>query len=119
MNIKNTVVTFSALRPGRFLAASTHNSASPTTLTYTSPPKVNGRKPSKSPNIYLLTTKSAPAEFVVKGALLALFIPGEWAIDNGDPNTYSDYQIFRDAAGYWNALEIEPPMLVGNLPDYD
>jgi hypothetical protein len=68
---------------------------------------------------HLLTTESAPAEFVVKGALLALFIPGEWAIDHGDPNPYSDYQIFRNAAGYWNALEIEHPVLVGNLPDYD
>jgi hypothetical protein len=68
---------------------------------------------------HLLTTKSAPAEFVVKGALLALFIPGEWAIDNGDPNPYSDYQICRDSVGYWNALEIEQPVLVGNLPDYD
>jgi hypothetical protein len=68
---------------------------------------------------HLLTTELAPAEFVLKGALLALFIPGEWAIDNGDPNTYSDYQICRDFAGYWNAVEIEQPMLVGNLPDYD
>jgi hypothetical protein len=76
---------------------------------------------------HLLTTELAPfdsaqgkpAEFVVKGALLALFIPGEWAIDNGDPNPYSDYQICRDFAGYWNAVEIEQPMLVGNLPDYD
>jgi hypothetical protein len=68
---------------------------------------------------HLLTTELAPTEFIVKGALLALFIPGEWAIDRGDLNTYSDYQIFRDAAGYWNAAEIEQPVLVGNFPDYD
>lgn len=48
---------------------------------------------------HLLTTESAPfgsaqgkpTEFIVKGALLALFIQSEWAIDNGSPNTYSDY----------------------------
>jgi hypothetical protein len=68
---------------------------------------------------HLLTTESAPTEFIVKGALLALFIPGEWAIDNGNPNTYSDYRVFLEPAGYWDAEEIEPPVLVGNLPDYD
>jgi hypothetical protein len=67
---------------------------------------------------HLLTTEPAPCEFVVKGALLALFIPAEWAIDNGNPNTYSDYRVFLEPAGYWNAEEIEPPVLVGNLPDY-
>jgi hypothetical protein len=77
---------------------------------------------------HLLTTESAPEEFVVKGSLLALFVPGEWALDNGNPNTHSDYQIFRDPSGYWNALEIEPPfdnaqgtpVLAGvsNLPEY-
>jgi hypothetical protein len=68
---------------------------------------------------HLLTTSPKPTEFVVKGALLALFIPGEWAIDNGNPNTYSDYRVFLTTAGYWDAEEIEPPVLVGNLPDYD
>jgi hypothetical protein len=68
---------------------------------------------------HLLTTESAPTEFIVKGALLALFIPGEWAIDNGNPNPYSDYRVFYDSSGYWNAEEIEPLVLVGNLPDYD
>jgi hypothetical protein len=67
---------------------------------------------------HLLTSETAPEEFVVKGALLALFIPAEWAIDNGNPNTYSDYHVFRDPAGYWNAQEIEPPVLIGNNPDY-
>jgi hypothetical protein len=69
---------------------------------------------------HLLTTESAPAEFVVKGSLMALFVPGEWAIDNGNPNTYSDYRVFWDRSGYWNAEEIEPPVLIGvsNLPDY-
>jgi hypothetical protein len=68
---------------------------------------------------HLLTTEPAPTEFIVKGALLALFIPGEWVIDNGNPNIYSDYRVFYDPAGYWDAVEIEPPVLVGNLPDYD
>jgi hypothetical protein len=68
---------------------------------------------------HLLTTESAPTEFSVKGALLALFIPGEWAIDNGSPNTYSDYRVFYTPAGYWDAVEIEPPVLIGNFPDYD
>lgn len=66
---------------------------------------------------YLIATQSA-LEFVVKGALLALFVPSEWAIDNGNPNTYSDYHIFRDRAGYWNAVEIESPVVVSNLPNY-
>lgn len=66
---------------------------------------------------HLLTTAPAPTEFIVKGALLALFIPSEWAIDNGDPNTYSDYQILRDSAGYWNAFEINKDIqiLVDNV----
>jgi hypothetical protein len=42
---------------------------------------------------HLLATESAPAEFVVKGALLALFVPTEWAEGNGNPNTYSDYHV--------------------------
>ena len=69
---------------------------------------------------HLLTAEPAPTEFKVTGSLLALFVPGEWAIDNGNPNTYSDYRVFRDRAGYWNADEIEPLVLsgVGNLPDY-
>ncbi len=67
---------------------------------------------------HLLTTKPAPTEFIIKGALLALFVPAAWASDNGNPNTYSDYRVFCDSAGYWNADEIEQPVLVGNLPDY-
>jgi hypothetical protein len=68
---------------------------------------------------HLLTTELAPTEFVVKGALLALFIPSEWASDNGNPNTYSDYRVFLTTAGYWDAEEIESPVLIGNCPDYD
>jgi hypothetical protein len=68
---------------------------------------------------HLLTTESAPTEFIVKGALLALFIPAEWAIDNGNPNTYSDYRVFYTPAGYLDAEEIEGAVLIGNLPDYD
>jgi hypothetical protein len=69
---------------------------------------------------HLLINEPAPEEFIIKGSLMALFVPGEWAIDNGNPNKQSDYQIFRDPSGYWNAEEIEPPVLIGvsNLPDY-
>ena len=69
---------------------------------------------------HLLTTQSKPTEFNVTGSLLALFVPGEWAIDNGNPNPYSDYRVFWDRSGYWNALEIEPPALSGDcqLPNY-
>jgi hypothetical protein len=67
---------------------------------------------------HLLTTSPAPTEFIVKGALLALFIPAEWAIDNGNPNTYSNYRVFLESAGYWDAEEIESPVLIGNCPDY-
>jgi hypothetical protein len=68
---------------------------------------------------HLLTAESAPTEFVVKGALLALFIPAEWAIDNGNPNIYSDYRVFLESAGYWDAEEIEPPVEIVHCPDYD
>jgi hypothetical protein len=82
-------------------------------LTTASAPFCEGRRYANG------SAQGKPAEFVVKGALLALFIPAEWASDNGNPNTYSDYRVFLEPAGYWNALEIEPPILVGNLPDYD
>ncbi len=68
---------------------------------------------------HLLTTEPAPCEFVVKGALLALFIPSEWASDNGNPNTYSDYRVFLTTAGNWDAEEIEPPVAIVHCPDYD
>jgi hypothetical protein len=56
----------------------------------------------------------------LKGALLALFIPAEWASDNGNPNTYSNYRVFFNTkGGYWDAEEIESPVLVGNILDYD
>jgi hypothetical protein len=69
---------------------------------------------------HLFLSEPAPEEFKVKGSLLALFVPGKWVLDNGNPNTYSDYRVFWDRSGYWNADEIEPPVkvAVGNLPDY-
>ena len=69
---------------------------------------------------HLLTTQPKPTEFKVTGSLLALFVPEQWALDNGNPNTYNDYRVFWDRSGYWNADEIQPPVKVGagNLPDY-
>ena len=69
---------------------------------------------------HLLINEPAPEEFVIKGSLMGLFVPGEWALDNGNPHNYSDYRVFRDPAGYWNAEEIEQRVLasVSNLPDY-
>jgi hypothetical protein len=55
---------------------------------------------------HLLCTQS-PLEFKVKGASLGLFVPGEWAEDNGSPNTYSDYRVYQRSPGFWEAEEIE------------
>jgi hypothetical protein len=63
---------------------------------------------------YLANTEP-PTEFKVKGASLSLFVPGEWADDNGSPNTYSDYRVYQRSPGFWEAEEIEdaPLELVG------
>jgi hypothetical protein len=66
---------------------------------------------------HLLCTQS-PLEFRVKGASLGLFISGEWAEDNGSPNVYSDYQVFKHSAGYWDAELIEPPVVVGAYEEF-
>jgi hypothetical protein len=55
---------------------------------------------------YLVNTE-APTEFRVKGASLGLFVCGKWAIDNGSPDTYGDYRVFKCSAGYWDAEEID------------
>jgi hypothetical protein len=67
---------------------------------------------------HYLSRTEAPTEFKVKGASLGLFIPGEWAESNGSPNTYSDYRVFKHSAGYWNAEEIEEPVLVGAYEEF-
>jgi hypothetical protein len=66
---------------------------------------------------HLLCTQS-PLEFVVKGASLGLFISGEWAEDNGSPNTYSDYRVYQRSPGFWDAEEIEEPVLVGVYEEF-
>jgi hypothetical protein len=62
---------------------------------------------------HYLSRTEPPTEFKVKGASLGLFICGQWAEDNGSPNVYSDYQVFKHSAGYWDAELIEPPVVVG------
>jgi hypothetical protein len=55
-----------------------------------------------------------PTEFLSKGATLGYFLPGEWAEENGTPNTYRDYRVFRQPSGRWDAEEVEElPVLVG------
>ena len=60
---------------------------------------------------YLVRTE-APTEFIVKGASLSLFVPSEWAEDNGIPNIYRDYRVFKRSADCWGAEEIERPLLI-------
>jgi hypothetical protein len=67
---------------------------------------------------HLLSTQSPPTEFVVKGASLSLFVPGAWAEDNGSPNTYSDYRVYQRSPGFWEAEEIEEPVLVGAYEEF-
>jgi hypothetical protein len=66
---------------------------------------------------HLLCTQS-PLEFVVKGASLGLFVPAGWAEDNGSPNTYSDYRVYQRSPGFWDAEEIEEPVLVGAYEEF-
>jgi hypothetical protein len=63
----------------------------------------------------LLSRTEPPTEFFVRGAILGLFVPGEWAEENGTPNTYGDYRVFRRKSGGWDAEEVEdaPPVLAG------
>jgi hypothetical protein len=68
---------------------------------------------------HYLSRTEPPTEFKVKGASLGLFICGQWAEDNGSPNVYSDYQVFKHSAGYWDAEEIEePPVVVGAYEEF-
>jgi hypothetical protein len=55
---------------------------------------------------HYLSHTEPPTEFRVKGASLGLFVSGAWAQDNGSPNVYSDYQVFRNSFGNWDAEEI-------------
>jgi hypothetical protein len=67
---------------------------------------------------HYLSRIEAPTEFKVKGASLGLFISGAWAQDNGSPNVYSDYQVFKHSAWSWDAEEIEEPLLVGAFEEF-
>jgi hypothetical protein len=61
-----------------------------------------------------LSRTKAPAEFFVRGAILGLFVPGEWAEENGTPNTYGDYRVYQRSLEGWDAEEVEEPLeLVG------
>jgi hypothetical protein len=61
---------------------------------------------------HLLINTEAPAEFIVSGATLSLFVPPQWAEENGNPNAYDDYRVFRTAAGGWDAEEAQELVLV-------
>jgi hypothetical protein len=61
---------------------------------------------------HYLANTAAPTEFRLKGASLGLFFPLQWAEDNGIPNTYSDYRVFRHSEGYWDAEKIEPTIAI-------
>jgi hypothetical protein len=67
---------------------------------------------------HYLSRTEPPTEFKVKGASLGLFVSGEWAEDNGSPNTYSDYLVFKRSPGFWDAEEIEEPVLVGAFEEF-
>jgi hypothetical protein len=67
---------------------------------------------------HYLSRTEPPTEFRVKGASLGLFLPGEWAEANGSPNAYSDYQVFKHSAGYWDAELIEPPVSIGAFEEF-
>jgi hypothetical protein len=61
---------------------------------------------------HYLSSTEPPQEFFVRGAILGLFVPGEWAEENGTPGTYTDYRVFRRSAGYWDAEEVEEPRVL-------
>ena len=66
---------------------------------------------------YLVRTE-APTEFKVKGASLGLFVPSEWAEDNGSPNIYRDYRVFKRSADCWDAERIERPSLIEAFEEF-
>jgi hypothetical protein len=63
---------------------------------------------------HYLTRTEPPQEFLVKGASLGLFVPGEWAEENGTPDAHTDYRVYRRSPEGWDAEEVEEPrVLVG------
>jgi hypothetical protein len=63
---------------------------------------------------HLLVNKPTPKSFTCKGATLNLFVPAQWAEENGNPNPNGYYRVFKTASGYWDADEKEDiPLLVG------
>ena len=61
---------------------------------------------------HLLINTEAPTEFIVSGATLSLFVPPQWAEENGNPNVHSDYLVSRMAGNYWDADEVQGRVLV-------
>ena len=61
---------------------------------------------------HLLANTEPPKEFIVKGNTLSLFVPPQWAEENGNPSAYDDYRVFRTAAGGWDAEEAQELVLV-------
>jgi hypothetical protein len=59
------------------------------------------------------------AEIEIKGNCLSMFVPPEWAEDNGNPNSKEIYRVWRNQSS-WDAELIEPPKLriAQNYPDY-
>jgi hypothetical protein len=66
---------------------------------------------------YLLHTEP-PIEFLSTGATLGFFVPPQWSEENGTPNTYEDYRVFRHPAGYWDAEEIEPAPVMEDFEQF-
>ena len=53
---------------------------------------------------HLLASTPSPQSFTVKGSTISLFVPPQWAEENGNPNRDEDYRVFRTAAGgCWDA----------------
>jgi hypothetical protein len=67
---------------------------------------------------HLLVNTEPPTEFLSKGATLGYFLPGEWAEENGTPNTYVDYRVFKLPSGRWDAEEIEPAPVMGGYEPF-
>jgi hypothetical protein len=67
---------------------------------------------------HLLVNTEPPIEFLSTGATLGYFLPGEWAEENGTPNTYGDYRVFKLPSGCWDAEEIEPAPVMGGYEPF-
>jgi hypothetical protein len=66
---------------------------------------------------YLLRTEP-PTEFLSTGATLGYFFPDKWFEENGTPNTYGEYRVFKLPSGRWDAEEIEPAPVMGGYEPF-